>query len=331
MNVAFFIRHFTERGTEVSIYDYARYNEEILNNKSYIICFTEKKQREMGFPNERTSYNKFNKRFSVIEICDIGEMEYVIYKHNLQFFYTQTNGGSDDIYKFENKYIWGKCKTIKHCVFLTNFPESDFYISISEMLNYKNSAPIPVIPYIVDLPSGDENLRDDLSIPRNAIVIGRHGGFDTFNIHIAHEAIIDFLNLENNSNVWFLFMNTNEFYNHPRIIYLDKNIDSNYKVKFINTCDVMIHARGEGETFGLAIAEFSFKNKPVITSPCGDLEHIKILKDKAILYKSKDELLNIFNNIENIIKSKNDWNAYRQYTPENVMRLFDELIFSKFI
>jgi hypothetical protein len=30
MNVGFFVGHFTERGTEVAIYDYAKYNEEIL-------------------------------------------------------------------------------------------------------------------------------------------------------------------------------------------------------------------------------------------------------------------------------------------------------------
>ena len=41
-------------------------------------------------------------------------------------------------------------------------------------------------------------------------------------------------------------------------------MDLNYKVKFINTCDAMIHARAMGETFGLAVAEFSKKNKPVI-------------------------------------------------------------------
>jgi hypothetical protein len=32
-NIAFFVRYFTERGTEVAIYDYAKYNEEILHNK----------------------------------------------------------------------------------------------------------------------------------------------------------------------------------------------------------------------------------------------------------------------------------------------------------
>ena len=59
MNIAFFVRHFSERGTEVAIYDYAKYNEEILKNNSYIICFTKEKQREISFPTERITYNKF--------------------------------------------------------------------------------------------------------------------------------------------------------------------------------------------------------------------------------------------------------------------------------
>jgi len=329
MNIAFFVRHFTERGTEVAIYDYAKYNEEILHNKSYIICFTEKKQREIGFPTERTSYNKFKDRFEIVEIGDIGEMEYVINHYNIQFFYTLTHGGSNDIYKFENKSIWGKCKTIKHCVFATTFCESDFYIGISNFLNAKYNTDFKVIPHVVTLPSCEENLRTELNIPQDAIVLGRHGGFTEFNIIETHQVIIEFLNLPSSSNTWFLFLNTKEFYKHPRIIYLDRTVDLIYKTKFINTCNAMIHARAEGETFGLSIAEFSSKNKPVITCPIGDLEHIEILGEKALLYRSKDELLNIFNNIENIIKNKDDWNAYKQYTPENVMSLFNELVFSR--
>jgi hypothetical protein len=329
MNIGFFIRHFLERGTEVAIYDYAKNNEEILNNKSFIICFTEETQKNIGLPLERFSYDKFKSRFLIIEINNINEMKNIIEKYNLLFFYTQTYGGSNDIYQFENKNIWGKCKTIKHCVFDTTYPESDFYISISETLNDKNKTTIPVIPYIVSkLPNCNENLRCELNIPQDAIVFGRHGGRDEFNILITHLAIIEFLNL--NLNTYFLFMNTNKFYEHPRIIYLERNLDLEYKVKFINTCDAMIHARKDGETFGLAIAEFSAKNKPVITCSCGDLEHIKILKNKAILYESKEDLLNIFRNINIIIKSRNDWNAYEYYTPINIMNLFKKYIFDKY-
>ncbi len=327
MNIGFFVRHFTERGTEVAIYDYAKYNEEILYNKSYIICFTQRKQSQMNIgTTERLSYDKFNNRFEIIEINDMREMSSVINDKNLNFFYTLTHG-DNDIYQFENKDIWCGCKTIKHCVFNTNYPEGDFYISISNFLNEKNKTKLPVIPHIVDLPESDENLRKELNIPNDAVVLGRYGGVDQFNISITIEAIIEFLNLE--TNTYFLFMNTFQFYKHPRIIYLDKNVDLLYKVKFINTCDAMIHSRFMGETFGLSIAEFSIKNKPIITCPCGDLEHVKILGNKAILYTSKGQLINIFTNIKSIINSINDWNAYSYYTPQNIMNLFKEIIFDK--
>lgn len=176
----------------------------------------------------------------------------------------------------------------------------------------------------MNLPESSEKLRSELKIPKNAIVYGRYGGFDQFNIQFVHDAIKEYVN---NNMCYFLFMNTQRFYDHPRIIYLDYNIDLIFKSKFINTCDVMIHARCMGETFGLSVAEFSSKN--IITCPCGDLEHIKILGDKAILYDSKESLLNIFKNIKKLITSREDWNAYRMYSPEYVMMLFQTYIFNK--
>jgi len=327
MNVGFFVRHFTERGTEVSVYDYAKYNEDVLKNKSFIICFQPETQKMYGLITERASYAKFCSRFPVIEISSLLDMPILITVLGLTHFYTQTHGDGGDIYEFNNKAIWGNCKTIKHCVFHTTFPESDFYISISETLNVKNNTDIPVIPYIVDLPEENTNLRDELQIPSDAMVFGRYGGMYEFNILIAHEAIKQHVNT--NPNCYFLFMNTDKFYEHPRIIYLDKNVDMHYKVRFINTCDAMIHAREGGETFGLAIAEFSIKNKPIITCNSGDTEHIRILADRAILYHSVEELLEIFSNIKTIIHSRDDWNAYTLYSPEYVMGLFKQHIFDK--
>ena len=110
---------------------------------------------------------------------------------------------------------------------------------------------------MIDLPCSDENLRTELQIPKNTVVYGRSGGFSDFNLNIAHDAIKEYIDTD--ENCYFLFMNTERFYEHPRIIYLDRNLDLQYKVKFINTCDAMIHARQMGETFGLSIAEFSLK------------------------------------------------------------------------
>ena len=53
----------------------------------------------------------------------------------------------------------------------------------------------------------------------------------------------------------------------------------------------MIHGRKDGETFGLAVAEFSSANKPVITyKKSTDKEHIRILNKKGIYFDNKDEL-----------------------------------------
>jgi hypothetical protein len=211
MRIGFFIRHFTERGTEVSAYDYAKYNEDILHNTSYIICFTEFSQKQFGFHLERASYDKFKSRFEIIELNDIAEMQNVIKNYKLDIFYTQTHGG-EDVYKFNDKTIWGNCKTIKHCVFDTRVPESDLYLSISSYLNNKFDTNVPVFPYIVDLPNINENLRDELHIPVDAIVIGRHGGYQQFDLAIARNAIKQFLLNTANNNVYFLFMNTNNFF-----------------------------------------------------------------------------------------------------------------------
>ena len=332
MNNGFFIRHFSVRGTEVSIYEYALYNELLLHNKSFIIFLNENKRRQLGFAqyDNILSYNKFKIRFPMIEIEDISEMKHIIKQYKLDTFYTQTHGSSEDIYNFNDQNIWDGCRTIKHCVSDTRYPEGDIYMSISNHLNQIHNTSIPVVPLMTSLvETGSlttDNLRKELNIPCDAIVLGRHGGPDTFDLPIAHESIKEFL--KQNNNIYFLLMNTSPFYTHPNIIYLEPNVDIIYKTKFINTCNAMIHAGARGETFGLAIAEFSALNKPVITCPCGNLEHIKILGDKGIYYNSPSDLINIFYNITHIINSKTDWNAYRDYSPRKIMDLFKTIAYN---
>lgn len=330
MNVVFFVNQFSERGTEVAIYDYAKYNEEILSNKSYIMCLDTTIHEVIENPKKHLSYERFRSRFPIIIINNLYDIREFILQRNIHFFHylMSGNGTGPAIFYVNDKDIWGKCKTIFHCVFDTRFKMGDYHITISNSLNKKHDTNIPVIPHIVYLPDTDENLKHELNIPEGVIVFGRYGGFDQFDVEMAHEAIKDVLYIK--TDVYFIFMNTRPFYEHPRIIYLNANLDLSYKSKFINTCDAMIHARSDGETFGLSIAEFSIKNKPIITCPCGDVEHILILGDKSIQYRSKEELLQIFINIKDNITQTTDWNAYRIYSPANVMKIFDEMIFSKY-
>ena len=337
--VAFFVRHFTERGTENSAFDYAAYNETILGNHSIIVCFDETTQQSLGFPATRISYPKFQQRFPIVEIHAFDEMPEIIDTHGLDFFYTQTHGDYEGMYRFECPEIWtgkttGKrCQTIKHCVFSTNATQGDFYVSISHCVNMLYRTNVPVIPYIVhnDDRAGTSSttLRKDLGIPEEAIVLGRHGGTKTFDIPFVHDAIRNFLT-NGPANVYFLLMNTRVFFDHPRILYLPPTTDPARISTFIHSCDAMIHARQQGETFGLAVAEFSIRNKPVLTyAHSREREHLDILGEKAILYRDEAELTHLLSNIHDVVNDKTrDWNAYRAFSPEIVMKMFDSMIFS---
>lgn len=148
-----------------------------------------------------------------------------------------------------------------------------------------------VVPYIVRHPSPEfssgkmKGMREDLNISKNAFVICRHGGLDSFNVPFAQQTVFKLLDRYNKSQLEFIFFNTNKLVRktgpHNPIIntnyqsqihYLPANADLKYKDNFIATCDAMLHARDIGETFGLAVAEFSVRNKPVITFP-GSLVH----------------------------------------------------------
>ena len=145
---------------------------------------------------------------------------------------------------------------------------------------------------------------------------------ETFDIPMARQSVVEVAKA--NPNIYFLFMFTNKVADLPNIIHLDGNQDLNYKVKFINTCDAMLHARKVGETFGLAVAEFSLRNKPVITygGPMRESAHLQMLGDKAIRFKTKPELVKILTEFKPV---EGDYNAYKDYNPKAIMEIFNNI------
>ena len=305
--IAFWDNYLCERGTSVALFDYAYYNETLLKNKSIVIY------------NKNNKYNvniiveKFEKHFNVYGVTDFSKVDNILIKNKCDMLYVIKYGNYDK--KYSNV-----CKTIIHCVFTCNEPHGDIYASISPIVNGYKSI-YPCVPHMINLPNIDSNLRSMLNISNDAIVYGRYGGKTTFDIDYVHKCIYDIA--QKRKDIYFIFANTNRFCPHLKnIIHLDKIINLENKVKFINTCNAMIHARTEGETFGLSIGEFSIKNKPIITTNLGDCNHLQILKNKCILYTNYQNLMNVlltFN--KNKIKKKN-WNAYQYYSPYNVMKIF---------
>lgn len=323
--VAFFTKQFSERGTEKTTYDYADFNETILGNNSFIISFSELAIEKYGF--EKTKQyilDKYESRFKVYRIDNLLEIYNIFKANNISHFYTQSHGFHRDIFEFNNKLIWGNCKTIYHCAFGPMAMQGSYKRCIvGEYLNERFKKKLPVLPPIVRKYIKKENLRFELKIPKGSIVLGRHGGKDTFDINFVKEAISELLT--KNKNYYFIFVNTKFFLDHPNIIYLE-NLKDEKISSFIETCDAMIHARADGETFGLAPAEFSAANKPVITFGLSkDKEHLKILKGNALIYKNKSELIKIFYDLPKIIKLKRDWNSYSYYEPHNIMKIFEEV------
>lgn len=309
--IGFHSNQLSERGTDVGLYDYAYYNQKLYGNKSIIFYCKNN-------PNNNTDViRKFEQEFKCYAYTNFSEIDDIIVNEKINYFYNAKYGRSDD-------QLVRKCPNLIHAVFTVD-PHGEKYATVSKQLSQKYNNSVEYVPYMIDLPFCKGDMREKLNIPTESIVMGRIGGIYQFDIAFAHDAIKTFLELDKD-NTYFLFVNTNVFYQHPRIIYLDKIIDSIEKVTFINSCDAMIHARSDGETFGLAVGEFSSLNKPVITTRSSmDNSHLDILGEKAVLYNNTEELVYIFKDIRNIIAGREDWNAYKEYTPEIVMKKFMEV------
>lgn len=325
--VAFFIRHFTERGTEVSTFAYAHYNEVLLHNRSLIVHFSETGTAAHGWDYIKVSYAKFKERFGdrVIAIDAISDFSAIASKWNVDVFFTQTHGGAD-VYDFHRVDIWRNVITIKQCVFNTNVIEGTVCCKISSAFG---DAAVPVLPYIADVDRAHVDMREELGIPRDAVVFGWIGGQHSFDIADAVYAVNTVANLETNVQqkpVFFVFMNcATEFVTRHNIIHLPRTLDSRTKSIFIETCDAMLHARTIGETFGLACSEFAQHGKPVLTTLCGDIAHICYLGDLAVIYRNTADLIVKLLTFDPRMFT-NKVCKYVKFTPENVMNTFSQLI-----
>jgi hypothetical protein len=331
--IAFRVLVASLRGTEVAIYDYAVANEEVLGNTSIILIHTD----PLNNHHNQCVINKFKRRFHVYFYNDVLDIERILLLYKCRVLYTIAYG--ERRVNDPTLSINGVYKTALHCVFSMLDPHADTYVPISEYLAQKFSKNTEiVVPHMISLSSmnnaSDKKIlyRKKLGIPDDVIVFGRHGGFETFSIPFVYKTINDVV--INHKNIYFVLVNTHKFIAHPQVIFLDPIVNEKEKVDFIMSCDAMLHARADGETFGIACGEFSVCNKPVITCTCGDTSHIKILGNKCIIYTNAEELTYILINFSNIKNKKenellklgcnnNLWDAYSQlYSAKPVIELW---------
>lgn len=327
--ILFFSSQASVRGTEVALYDYANHVEKYFGHEAYITYIS-------NYPtNHDSTVKKFKDRFGDRVIpFEVPGVTYHWGKHmpfirekinekvlecGADFFYAQKKGERDGV---ESDH----CKNLILCCGLTCDPHGHKYAYISPWLaRNAGGDKYPVVPPMIYLERHNENLREEFSIPSSDTVFARMGGEDTWNLAFANHVIQEVL--KNREDCWFIFMNTPKFIDHPRVLFFPPNADMFFKTKFINTSDAMLHCRQEGESFGSTVAEFSTLNKPVITwfgSP--ERNHIEALGEKGIFYQTPQDLYNILLSFRPMPKV--DWNAYKDLTPENVMKIFNDVFLS---
>jgi hypothetical protein len=316
MKIAFHENQLGIRGTSVAMYDYAHFNETLLGNTSIILY------NKNHVYNDPIGIKRFSDRFKVFSYEKWEEVEKIIEDEKIDILYMIKGG------EFDGK-ISKKCKTVVHCVFQNYEPHGDVYAYIAKWEAEKMSGgKLPYVTHMFNLPSPNRNIRKELRIPENAIVFGRHGGFDEFNLPFVHKAVEKAA--LNNKFIYFIFVNTRQFcMKLPNIIHLDPITDLQEKSNFINSCDAMLHGRELGEIFSMSIGEFLTCGKPVLSWPGGSDEgHHHMLKEQALWYRNAEELYNLLINFSSIRREPEVYkNLVSEYTPENVMKDFKRVFF----
>jgi len=197
LTIAFHVYNFSYRGTENALYDYADKNETILKNKSIIVC-----------PSKIDSINnidviiKFSNRFKIFLYNSYNDLKKIIEK--MDAIYIIKSGDKDELTTHLTNF-----PLLVHCVYRVNDPHCLIYAGVSEEV-IKDSK-FDFVPHMITLGKKGKmiDLRKQLNISKDAIVFGRHGGLDTFNLPNFDKNPLGFLIqkvLNDNINIHFIFM-----------------------------------------------------------------------------------------------------------------------------
>lgn len=312
MNIGFLNNQIDNRGTGNAIFDYANYAEQTgIVDKSYMITMT---THSADFAMADKIRKRFGTYYTIWDVVT-GALK-IDYLYHIKY-------GNDDTLTLDN-IPYGV-----HAVFDGSRPHGDRYATISEWMGKRYN--IPHVPHIVSLEQPTHDLRAELHIPDGARVFGRHGGYDTFDIPWAWEAINDAM--ARDESIYCLFLNTKRpdttLLFEERFRFIDATSDRTFLSSYIYACDAMVHARSRGETFGIAVGEFAIAGKPVITyGSSGELAHLDQLGGLAYIYYDQESLTDMLLTLNH--PSYSFRSKYLDYNPLYVMNKFRQVFLNGF-
>jgi len=298
----------------VALFDYAVGAQEILGHEALVFY-----SKEKSVP---AAVEKFQKKLTLVPVPLGQDPRGLSDAYSLDFAYFIRDGRRAPINLEAHR-------TGVHAVFRHFEPHGDVYAYVSDWLSeWMTGGKAPAVPHIVDMLEPRETLRGALNIPADAFVVGRYGGFDQFNIPFALRSVREAL--AQRTNLYFVFVNTQKFIDHERVLFLPPIVNTAEKAKFIATCDAGLNAKKIGESFGLAIAEFLMLGKPVFCWAGGmDQNHVRMSPKPEWLYRTRAQLTRL---LTQTVASESDATLARQsvscYRPEPVMKQFEQVFLS---
>ncbi|MEP3280619.1 MAG: hypothetical protein ABJN26_10840 [Stappiaceae bacterium] len=314
MRIGFQAGAINERGMSVALHDYANAAQSILGHECFIFY------DEVA--SDPAVVDKFRSHLNLISLTGSTDHRRTTEPYQLDFCYYIRDGR-------QRPLSIAAERSGVHAVFRHFEPHGDVYAYVSDWLAHWMSADAaPAVPHIVDLPAPSDDLRAELSLPKDAFVVGRYGGFDQFNVPFAQLAVIEALSAR--SNIHFVFVNTEKFVDHPRALFLPPIVQPEKKVDFIAACDVGLNAKKIGESFGLANAEFMTLGKPVFSWAGGmDRNHLHLSPRAEWNYRTKKDLVRLLTDYElSDIDSDLARTAMEAYKPAPVMARFEDVFLS---
>lgn len=326
MKVLFQCEQLNYRGTTNSTLDYALHNQRVLGNESVIAyCSVDPPGKDVGTKPEVVE--KLRKEFNIVTYETFDELNEMASKYDA--CYSQRAGYAVEPDTKKPLVLVNSTHFAVHSVFQWYEPHGNSYAYISEWLasaitkNYGTPESQKWVPYIVEMPSPNLNLREMLGISNDKFVIGRHGGFDTFDLPFAPEVVVKIAEMR--QDYVFLFANTRPFCNLPNVIFLGSFFGNQDKSNYVNACDAMIHARNLGESFGLSVAEFLYFNKPVLSWQGGfDRNHAVWLEKYDLLYRDQYDMYHRLLSLRDKVGIEYS-EIVRQYNPTTAMNRFKEV------
>ena len=327
MKIIFHSNSLSERGTSVAIYEYMTHLQ-AYHEVAVTYDLT-------NLTNHEETINLFASKFEVIPYRNFRKSAARDMK-SFDFGYAIKSGENDGI-------LFPHIPTLVHVVFQKYDPHGYRYAYVSEWLakimqerqaqlfrnrlkflqKEKPSYAFDFVPHIVNLPSPDTNVRKNFKIPEDALLGLRYGGYDSFDLKIAHDAVKR--TLVENPMAWFLMVNTKKFYDHPRLIYTKAVVSKQTKSNLLGSADFFIHGRKRGETFGLAIIEAMQMGTPVFAWYGGiDQNHIQVLK-RSSLYQSSADLCSKIHELKNYSDIAHNVLKAKDFSPDIVMQKFNSI------